>query len=85
MLINSIPISSFQPNKTSKCGLEVWRLQCTSTPQTTSPVVSSGSSEDEVVVIVIENGGDALLAGSEHLVAPGPTLAEVPAAPVFAG
>lgn len=60
-------------------------MQCRSPPQTTSPVVSSGSSEDEVVVIVIENGGEALLAGSEHLVAPGPTLAEVPVAPVLVG
>lgn len=37
------------------------------------------------MVIVVENGGEALLAGSEHLVAPGTTLAEVPVAPVFAG
>lgn len=37
------------------------------------------------MVIVIENGGEALLAGSEHLVAPGTTLTEVPVAPVFAG
>lgn len=51
----------------------------------TSPVVSSGSSEDEVVEVFIKNGGEALLAGSEHLVAPGTTLAEVPVAPVFAG
>lgn len=37
------------------------------------------------MVILIEDGGEALLAGSEHLVAAGPTLAEVPVAAVFAG
>lgn len=35
--------------------------------------------------VFIKNGGEALLAGSEHLVAPGTTLAEVPVAPVFTG
>lgn len=60
-------------------------MHCTPAPHTTSPVVSSGSSEDEVVEILIENGGEALLAGSEHLVAPATTLAEVPVASVFAG
>lgn len=65
--------------------LEVLPLRCMSMPQTTFPIVGSGSSKDEVVVIVVEDSGEALLAGSEHLVAPGPTLAEVPAAPVFEG
>lgn len=54
-------------------------------PQLTFPIVGSRSSKDEVVVILVEDGGDALLAGSEHLVAAGPTVAEVPVAPVFAG
>lgn len=37
------------------------------------------------MVILVEDGGEALLAGSEHLVAAGPTLAEVPVASVFPG
>lgn len=65
--------------------LEVLPLCCVSMPQTTSPIVGSRSSKNEVVVIVIEDSGEPLLAGSEHLVAPGPTLAEVPVAPVFWG
>lgn len=54
-------------------------------PKTTSPIISSGSSKDEVVEIIVEDGREALLAGSEHLVAPRPVLAEVPVAPVFGG
>lgn len=65
--------------------LEILRLHCASTLQLTLPIVGSRSSKDEVAVILIEDGGEALLAGSEHLVAAGPTLAEVPVASVFAG
>lgn len=53
--------------------------------QLTLPIVGSRSSKDEVVVILVKDGGEALLAGSEHLVAAGPTVAEVPVASVFAG
>lgn len=60
-------------------------MHCASTPHLTLPIVGSRSSKDEVVVILVEDGGEALLAGSEHLVAAGPTLAEVPFASVFTG
>lgn len=51
--------------------------------QTTFPVVRPRSPEDEVMEVLVKHGRHPLLAASKHLVASGPTLAEVPVASVL--
>jgi len=49
----------------------------------TLPVVSARGSEHHIMVVLGEGGGQALLAGAEPLMAPGPALAELPVAAVL--